>query len=96
MTKGVRADGYATRPAAMMALAESLGVTIESVNFTMPGEWDFVTVMGADTVDGVLAMGSFAGATGVVERSLTYELFSGEQMDAAIATAMPKYVPPGT
>jgi uncharacterized protein with GYD domain len=81
----------------MRQLAESLGITIESVDFMMPGgEWDFVVIMSSPTADGVMAMGSFADAAGVIERSVNFELFSAEQVDAAIASATPVYRPPGS
>ncbi len=93
--QGVRADGYASRPGAMRQLGESLGVTIESVDFMLPGsEWDFMTVVSAPSADAVIAMGSFAEASGVIQRAVTYELFSGEQLDSAIAAASPEYSPP--
>lgn len=94
--QGVRADGYATRFDAIKELGESVGVTIESMEFTFSGEWDFMAVMSAPSVDEVLAMASFAEASGTIERSTMMELFSGEQMDAAIAKATPAYSPPGS
>lgn len=92
----VRADGYATRPDAIKAFAQSVGVTVESVEFTLGGDWDFVAVMTAPSTDEIIAMSSFALASGVVERSQTFHLFSGEEVDAAIATATPEYTPPGS
>ena len=93
----VREDGYATRPPATKAFAESVGVTQESMHFMMPGgDWDFMMVLSAPSVEAVLAMGSFARASGTIERSALFELFSGEQLDAAIARSNPQYSPPGT
>jgi uncharacterized protein with GYD domain len=94
---GVRRDGYAKRPEAMREFGASVGVRFESILYMMPGgEWDFIAIMDADSVDNLLAMGSFSSASGVVARACNYELFSPEQIDAAIAGSTPHYSPPGT
>ncbi len=94
--QGIRAGGYAARFEQLQAFGESLGVTMESMDFMIPGEWDFMSTISAPSVNEVLAVHSFSMASGTVERSVTSELFSGEQMDAAISKATPKYSPPGS
>ena len=94
--EGVRADGYAARPAALQAFAGSLGGSIESMEFMAQGDWDFVTIMEMPTTDAMLAMASFATASGTVERNMTYELFSGEQMDAAVSAHSVSDTAPGS
>ena len=93
---GVRRDGYSRRPEAMREFGASVGVNFETILYLMPGgEWDFIAIMEAASIDNLLAMGSFSGASGVIERSCSYELFSPEQIDAAIAGSTPQYSPPG-
>ena len=93
--EGVRKDGYATRPPAVTAAAASLGCTVESVDFTFPGEWDFMIVMSAPSAKEALAMSSFSMGSGVVERTEMHELFSPEEMDQAISGTDPDYTAPG-
>lgn len=92
--QGVRADGFATRRGALDQLAQSMGGTIESMDFMTAGEWDFAAVVDLPP-EAAIALSSFSMGTGVVERIVTYELFTGEQMDAAIAAHTPDYTPPG-
>lgn len=92
--QGVRAHGYASRLPALQAFARSLGGSIESMDFMMSGEWDFAVVIEMPTTDAMLAMSSFASTAGTVDRVVTYELFSGEQVDAAVAGHAVDYTPP--
>ena len=93
--EGVRADGYASRPVALHEFAASMGGKIEFMEFIANGEYDFLGIFDMPSSDSYLAMTSFAGAAGAVERSVIYELHSGEEIDAAVKAHTPDYTPPG-
>jgi uncharacterized protein with GYD domain len=93
--RGVRSDGYQSRPEALRALAASFGGSLISMDYTPDDRWDFAAMFELPTGEALFGMTSFAQASGTVADSMTIELFTPEQADAAMHANQPDYVPPG-
>ncbi len=91
----VRAEGYAARVEGARTAAESVGGTLEGMHFVAGGHWDVVVQMNVPTSAGMFDMTHMTMATGTFERSETYEVFTGEEADAAHGTAV-IWTPPGS
>lgn len=89
---GLLADGGTGRRAAVEALAESLGATVESVYYAF-GETDVYVVIDAPDNVTVAAAALAASASGAVAAKTTV-LLTPEEIDEA-AKKTPQYRPPG-
>ena len=92
----VREAGYASRVGVVRAAVESIGGTLESLDF-MPSssDYDFMVRIDVPSPEAGFAMGSMSWASGIASRMTTYEMYSGEAADAALGGSSIDYTPPG-
>ncbi len=90
-----RAEGYAARVEGARQAMESIGGTLESMHFVAGGNWDIVVHMNVPSSAGMFDMSHMTMATGTFERSETFEIFTGEEADAAHQATM-NWTPPSS
>jgi uncharacterized protein with GYD domain len=91
--KGIAKAGAASRPAAVAALAASMGGSMVSFDFAF-GETDAYVIVDLPDDESAAAVALAVGQTGALSGYTTVKLLTAEQMDAALAKT-PDYTPPG-
>jgi len=92
--KGVAQAGAASRPAAVKALAESVGGSMETFDFAF-GDHDVYTICELPDDESAAAVALVVAPSGAVSEFTTVKLLTPEQIDAALAKT-PDYHPPGS
>lgn len=88
-------EGYVSRRQALEKYVAGFGGQLMEMYAVSSDEWDFAVVVELDLNPGLNAVHLLrAYGSGVIERSMTIDLATPEEADAA-RSSLPSYTPPG-